>query len=118
MIAIVLEDSPSTMLVLRNTLRAMGYQVVEHRGTFSAMETLRRQVDLYVIDASVRRREHEDGIPGNGVVVANVVRTSYPDARVIVCSADPKWRTEAERLGARFVLKSVNLAADIERSLA
>jgi DNA-binding response OmpR family regulator len=115
MTALILEDSRLEAALILMALRAMGYRVEWQRGLKGAKAARDgHPFDVYIIDVHVQADDH--GGSASGLDFLGWLQLC--SGRAIVCSGDEQHRAEAERIGARFVLKSVNLAKDIERSLA
>jgi DNA-binding response OmpR family regulator len=113
--ALILEDSRLEATLILIGLRALGYRVEWQRGMKGAKAACHGHTfGLYIVDVHVQADDH--GGTASGL---DFLRWLQPcSGRVIVCSGDRTHEAEAERLGARFVLKSMNLVKDIERSLA
>ncbi len=113
--ALILEDSRLEATLVLIAMRATGYRVEWQRGVKGARAACHGHTfDVYIIDVHVQA--DDNGGTASGL---DFVRWLQPcGGRVIVCSGDRTYQAEAERLGARFVLKSTRLAEDIKRSLA
>jgi DNA-binding response OmpR family regulator len=110
MTALILEDSLLEATLLLTLLRANGYRVEWQRGIRGARGACYGHTfDAYVIDVNVQHDEH--GGTASGI---DFIRWLQPcSSRVVVVSGDEARRTEAEGLGAAFVLKRPGFAEDV-----
>ncbi len=97
-----MDDDLSLLEVLERAFQNAGIEVVAH----STFEGARKALHDDTFDAlltDVRLGAF------NGLQLAVISRDAYPDLRVIVFSGfdDPVLRSEAERIGATYVVKPV-----------
>jgi DNA-binding NtrC family response regulator len=99
---LVVDDDTSLLEVLQRAFQNAGVEVVAH----STFEGARRALHDDTFDAVVT-----DVRLGafNGLQLAVISRDAHPDTQVIVFSGfdDPVLRSEAERVGATYVVKPV-----------
>jgi DNA-binding NtrC family response regulator len=99
---LIVDDDPSLLEALERSFKEAGEDVVAH-GSF---EQARRALQTTHFDALIT-----DVRLGafNGLQLAVISRDTYPDIRLIVFSGfdDPVLRTEAEHVGATYVVKPV-----------
>lgn len=100
---LLVDDDPSLLDALRRAFTEAGEEVAAY-GTF---EEARRALQTTAFDAlitDVRLGEF------NGLQLAVIARDTYPDIRLIVFSGydDPVLRTEAEHVGAVYLVKPVS----------
>ncbi len=99
---LIVDDDASLLDVLQRAFQNAGAEVVAH----STFEGARRALHDEVFDAlltDVRLGAF------NGLQLAVISRDAHPEIRVIVFSGfdDPVLRSEAERVGATYVVKPV-----------
>jgi DNA-binding NtrC family response regulator len=106
---LIVDDDPSLLEALERSFLEAGEDVVAH-GSF---EDARRALHTTRFDALVT-----DVRLGafNGLQLAVIGRDTYPDIRLIVFSGfdDPVLRTEAEHVGATYLVKPVTGAKLLE----
>ncbi len=106
---LIVDDDPSLLEALERSFLEAGEDVVAH-GSF---EEARRALHTTRFDALVT-----DVRLGafNGLQLAVIGRDTYPDIRLIVFSGfdDPVLRTEAEHVGATYLVKPVTGAKLLE----
>jgi DNA-binding NtrC family response regulator len=106
---LIVDDDTSLLEVLQRTFQNAGADVVAH----STFEGARRALHDKSFDAlltDVRLGAF------NGLQLAVISRDAHPDIRVIVFSGfdDPVLRSEAERVGAVYVVKPVKTETLLE----
>ena len=99
---LIVDDDASLLELLQRAFQNAGAEVVAH----STFEGARRALHDEVFDAlltDVRLGAF------NGLQLAVISRDAHPEIRVIVFSGfdDPVLRSEAERVGATYVVKPV-----------
>ena len=106
---LIVDDDPSLLEALERSFKEAGEDVVAH----SSFEQARRALQTTHFDALIT-----DVRLGafNGLQLAVISRDTYPDIRLIVFSGfdDPVLRTEAEHVGATYVVKPVTGAKLLE----
>lgn len=106
---LIVDDDPSLLEALERSFLEAGEDVVAH----SSFEEARRALHTTRFDALVT-----DVRLGafNGLQLAVIGRDTYPDIRLIVFSGfdDPVLRTEAEHVGATYLVKPVTGARLLE----
>ena len=99
---LIVDDDPSLLEALERSFKEAGEDVVAH----SSFEQARRALQTTHFDALIT-----DVRLGafNGLQLAVISRDTYPDIRLIVFSGfdDPVLRTEAEHVGATYIVKPV-----------
>ena len=99
---LIVDDDPSLLEALERSFIEAGEDVVAH----DSFEEARRVLQTTRFDALIT-----DVRLGafNGLQLAVIGRDTYPDIRVIVFSGfdDPVLRTEAEHVGATYMVKPV-----------
>jgi DNA-binding response OmpR family regulator len=106
---LIVDDDPSLLEALERSFKEAGEDVVAH----SSFEQARRALQTTHFDALIT-----DVRLGafNGLQLAVISRDTYPDIRLIVFSGfdDPVLRTEAEHVGATYIVKPVTGAKLLE----
>ena len=99
---LIVDDDPSLLEALERSFIDAGEDVVAH----SSFEQARKALQTTHFDALIT-----DVRLGafNGLQLAVISRDTYPDIRLIVFSGfdDPVLRTEAEHVGATYMVKPV-----------
>jgi two-component system, NtrC family, response regulator PilR len=99
---LIVDDDPSLLEALERSFLEAGEDVVAH----DSFEEARRVLQTTRFDALIT-----DVRLGafNGLQLAVIGRDTYPDMRLIVFSGfdDPVLRTEAEHVGATYMVKPV-----------
>ncbi|MCG7400439.1 ATP-binding protein [Caballeronia zhejiangensis] len=111
---LLVEDEPDVLGVASELLTSIGYDVVPASSASEAVEILRerRDIDVVVSDISMSH-----GM--NGIELASLVRSDYPQIRVVLTSGySPPWLRDAQnRLSdVLFVPKPYRLA-DLAKAL-
>ena len=106
---LIVDDDPSLLEALERSFQEAGEDVVAH----SSFEQARKALQTTHFDALIT-----DVRLGafNGLQLAVIGRDTYPNIRLIVFSGfdDPVLRTEAEHVGATYVVKPVTGAKLLE----
>jgi two-component system response regulator PilR (NtrC family) len=106
---LIVDDDPSLLEALERSFLEAGEDVVAH----DSFEEARRVLQTTRFDALIT-----DVRLGafNGLQLAVIGRDTYPDMRLIVFSGfdDPVLRTEAEHVGATYMVKPVTGARLLE----
>jgi DNA-binding response OmpR family regulator len=106
---LIVDDDPSLLEALERSFLEAGEDVVAH----DSFEEARRVLQTTRFDALIT-----DVRLGafNGLQLAVIGRDTYPDIRLIVFSGfdDPVLRTEAEHVGATYMVKPVTGAKLLE----
>ena len=106
---LIVDDDPSLLEALERSFLEAGQDVVAH----DSFEEARRVLQTTRFDALIT-----DVRLGafNGLQLAVIGRDTYPDIRLIVFSGfdDPVLRTEAEHVGATYMVKPVTGAKLLE----
>ena len=106
---LIVDDDPSLLEALERSFIEAGQDVVAH----DSFEEARRVLQTTRFDALIT-----DVRLGafNGLQLAVIGRDTYPDIRLIVFSGfdDPVLRTEAEHVGATYMVKPVTGAKLLE----
>ena len=106
---LIVDDDPSLLEALERSFIEAGEDVVAH----DSFEDARRVLQTTRFDALIT-----DVRLGafNGLQLAVIGRDTYPDIRLIVFSGfdDPELRTEAEHVGATYMVKPVTGARLLE----
>ena len=106
---LIVDDDPSLLEALERSFIEAGEDVVAH----DSFEEARRVLQTTRFDALIT-----DVRLGafNGLQLAVIGRDTYPDIRLIVFSGfdDPVLRTEAEHVGATYMVKPVTGARLLE----
>jgi len=106
---LIVDDDPSLLEALERSFIEAGEDVVAH----DSFEDARRVLQTTRFDALIT-----DVRLGafNGLQLAVIGRDTYPDIRLIVFSGfdDPVLRTEAEHVGATYMVKPVTGARLLE----
>lgn len=106
---LIVDDDPSLLEALERALRDAGEEVVAH-GSF---EDARRALRTTAFDALIT-----DVRLGafNGLQLAVMARDTHPEIRVIVFSGfdDPVLRSDAEHIGALYLVKPVTSSQLLE----
>ena len=106
---LIVDDDPSLLEALERSFLEAGEDVVAH----DSFEEARRVLQTTRFDALIT-----DVRLGafNGLQLAVIGRDTYPDIRLIVFSGfdDPVLRTEAEHVGATYMVKPVTGARLLE----
>ncbi len=106
---LIVDDDPSLLEALERSFIEAGEDVVAH----DSFEEARRVLQTTHFDALIT-----DVRLGafNGLQLAVIGRDTYPDIRLIVFSGfdDPVLRTEAEHVGATYMVKPVTGARLLE----
>jgi DNA-binding NtrC family response regulator len=106
---LIVDDDPSLLEALERALRDAGEEVVAH-GSF---EDARRALRTTAFDALIT-----DVRLGafNGLQLAVMARDAHPEIRVIVFSGfdDPVLRSDAEHIGALYLVKPVTSSQLLE----
>src|SRR5262245_22244319 len=92
---LLVDDEPSARITLALLLRRRGHEVHEAEGVAPATEALEAQAfDVVITDLWMP--------DGQGLEVLQTTRARWPDANVILLTAQPGWESakEAMRLGA------------------
>jgi DNA-binding response OmpR family regulator len=106
---LIVDDDPSLLEALEGSFLVAGEDVVAH----SSFEQARKALQTTHFDALIT-----DVRLGafNGLQLAVIGRDTYPNIRLIVFSGfdDPVLRTEAEHVGATYIVKPVTGAKLLE----
>ena len=106
---LIVDDDPSLLEALERSFLEAGQDVV----AYDSFEEARRILQTTRFDALIT-----DVRLGafNGLLLAVIGRDTYPDIRLIVFSGfdDPVLRTEAEHVGATYMVKPVTGARLLE----
>jgi DNA-binding response OmpR family regulator len=106
---LIVDDDPSLLEALERSFQEAGEDVVAH----SSFEQARKALQTTHFDALIT-----DVRLGafNGLQLAVIGRDTYPNIRLIVFSGfdDPVLRTEAEHVGATYIVKPVTGAKLLE----
>jgi DNA-binding response OmpR family regulator len=106
---LIVDDDPSLLEALERSFQEAGEDVVAH----SSFEQARKALQTTHFDALIT-----DVRLGafNGLHLAVIGRDTYPNIRLIVFSGfdDPVLRTEAEHVGATYIVKPVTGAKLLE----
>ena len=106
---LVVDDDTSLLEVLQRAFQNAGIDVVAHPTFEGARKALHDDTfDAVVTDVQLGAF--------NGLQLAVISRDAHPDTRVIVFSGfdDPVLRSEAERVGAVYVVKPVTTETLLE----
>ena len=99
---LIVDDDPSLLEALERSFIEAGQDVVAHGSFEDARRTLQTtRFDALITDVRLGAF--------NGLQLAVIGRDTYPDIRLIVFSGfdDPVLRTEAEHVGATYMVKPV-----------
>ncbi|HEY2434223.1 MAG TPA: response regulator [Vicinamibacterales bacterium] len=109
---LVVDDDLSLLEALERGLSDGGLDVVAHT-TFEGARNALRDERFNALLTDVRLGAF------NGIQLAVVARDTYPDMRIIVFSGfdDPVLRSEAQHIGATYLVKPVT-ASDLIRLLS
>ncbi len=102
MLCLVVDDEPYIRLYIGTILRREGFEIVEaESGTaaFEIVETLRGRVDLIVTDIQMPN--------GDGLSLANTVRSTFPLVPIILVSARTKPDTVFEFVEKPFAASTL-----------
>jgi DNA-binding NarL/FixJ family response regulator len=104
MIALLLEDGATSIIVAKRELVAATYTVI-HRASVSGARgaCLKEQFDLHLVDVGVPETIY--GRRGNGISFVQWLIRRRPDAKVVLWSADD-YVDMAAKLGVTFVNKA------------
>jgi len=106
---LIVDDDPSLLEALERSFIEAGEDVVAHDSFEEARRTLQTtRFDALITDVRLGAF--------NGLQLAVIGRDTYPDIRLIVFSGfdDPVLRTEAEHVGATYMVKPVTGARLLE----
>jgi DNA-binding response OmpR family regulator len=106
---LIVDDDPSLLEALERSFVEAGEDVVAHSSFEQARKALQTtQFDALITDVRLGAF--------NGLQLAVIGRDTYPDIRLIVFSGfdDPVLRTEAEHVGATYMVKPVTGAKLLE----
>jgi two-component system response regulator PilR (NtrC family) len=106
---LIVDDDPSLLEALERSFLEAGQDVVAHDSFEEARRTLQTtRFDALITDVRLGAF--------NGLQLAVIGRDTYPDIRLIVFSGfdDPVLRTEAEHVGATYMVKPVTGAKLLE----
>jgi len=106
---LIVDDDPSLLEALERSFLEAGQDVVAHDSFEDARRTLQTtRFDALITDVRLGAF--------NGLQLAVIGRDTYPDIRLIVFSgfAVPVLRTEAEHVGATYMVKPVTGAKLLE----
>jgi len=106
---LIVDDDPSLLEALERSFLEAGQDVVAHDSFEDARRTLQTtRFDALITDVRLGAF--------NGLQLAVIGRDTYPDIRLIVFSGfdDPVLRTEAEHVGATYMVKPVTGAKLLE----
>jgi two-component system, response regulator RegA len=99
---LIVDDDPSLLEALERSFQEAGEDVVAHSTFEQARKALQTtQFDALITDVRLGAF--------NGLQLAVIGRDTYPNIRLIVFSGfdDPVLRTEAEHVGATYIVKPV-----------
>lgn len=99
---LIVDDDTSLLEVLQRAFQQAGMDVVAHSTFEGARQALHtQQFDVLLTDVRLGAF--------NGLQLAVIARDAHPEMRMIVFSGfdDPVLRSEAERVGAAYVVKPV-----------
>jgi two-component system, response regulator RegA len=99
---LIVDDDPSLLEALERSFEEAGEDVVAHSTFEQARKALQTtQFDALITDVRLGAF--------NGLQLAVIGRDTYPNIRLIVFSGfdDPVLRTEAEHVGATYIVKPV-----------
>jgi len=99
---LIVDDDPSLLDALQRSFTEAGEQIVAC-GTFAEARRALQTTHFDALITDVRLGEF------NGLQLAVIGRETYPDLKVIVFSGfdDPVLRTEADHVGATYLVKPV-----------
>jgi DNA-binding NtrC family response regulator len=99
---LIVDDDPSLLEALERSFLEAGEDVVAH-GSFEQARKALQSTHFDALITDVRLGAF------NGLQLAVISRDTYPDIRLIVFSGfdDPVLRTEAEHVGATYIVKPV-----------
>jgi two-component system, response regulator RegA len=106
---LIVDDDPSLLEALERSFEEAGEDVVAHSTFEQARKALQTtQFDALITDVRLGAF--------NGLQLAVIGRDTYPNIRLIVFSGfdDPVLRTEAEHVGATYIVKPVTGAKLLE----
>jgi len=106
---LIVDDDPSLLEALERSFIEAGEDVVAHDSFEEARRALQStQFDALITDVRLGAF--------NGLQLAVISRDTYPGIRLIVFSGfdDPVLRTEAEHVGATYIVKPVTGAKLLE----
>ena len=106
---LIVDDDPSLLEALERSFIEAGEDVVAHDSFEAARRALQStQFDALITDVRLGAF--------NGLQLAVISRDTYPGIRLIVFSGfdDPVLRTEAEHVGATYIVKPVTGAKLLE----
>ena len=106
---LIVDDDPSLLEALERSFIEAGEDVVAHDSFEEARRALQTtQFDALITDVRLGAF--------NGLQLAVISRDTYPGIRLIVFSGfdDPVLRTEAEHVGATYIVKPVTGAKLLE----
>ena len=106
---LIVDDDPSLLEALERSFIEAGENVVAHGSFEEARRALQTtQFDALITDVRLGAF--------NGLQLAVISRDTYPGIRLIVFSGfdDPVLRTEAEHVGATYIVKPVTGAKLLE----
>jgi DNA-binding response OmpR family regulator len=100
---LVVDDDPTLLEALERAFSLAGLDVVAH-ATFEGARQALRSERFDALLADVRLGAF------NGIQLAVVARDTFPDMVIVVFSGfdDPVLRSEAEQIGATYVVKPVS----------
>jgi DNA-binding NtrC family response regulator len=105
----IVDDDPSLLEALERAFREAGEDVVAH-GSFEEARRALQSTSFDALITDVRLGAF------NGLQLAVITRHAQPDIRLIVFSGfdDPVLRSEAERVGATYLVKPVTSSKLLE----
>ena len=108
---LIIEDDESVLMVLRDTLKFFGHEIVSARDGEEGVRLFREeQSDIVITDLHMPKK--------TGLEVICELRQDYPDLGIIVCTGhDPSVLDEATEAGAQHVFKKPFHLPDIQTAI-
>jgi CheY-like chemotaxis protein len=111
---LLVDDDPDVLGGAVELFRSIGYEVLTAMNAVEAVDILGKRVDIDIVFSDVVMPQ---GM--NGIELARLVRTSYPEVRVVLTSAYPlaTLRREHSELGEFVFVQKPYLLSDVARAM-